>query len=527
MAHHHPLFSRAACVWVAALLFASAWAPSGTALNLGEQCGGLSGGRPVPATRAEMGPDDFLWPRNAAGQFTFRPAANFAGVPFPIPGDRDSTVYRANGGQVPSAEFGLELFNDVARIEGNDDWLFVAYNVGFQVWDLRFDPANPLKVAYRDGWLGHFLEFPVSTKVETYVESIDAIQSGDDEIWVGLAGRNGHGFSFWEFLPPSTLVQHCQFSEIVARQVELVQSGGRKYAFVAAGDGTYVFDLSSSLGGGSCALEGKLGTAGTPVDSGNYVSLIERNNRLLVAVADGNLTLAAPLALKLFEVTPESPTQARLLYSGFDTNTRGVALFSLPGPTERYFLGLVEDSKALRIYNIDDCLDQPGPSPCGNLGPPIASQDVQDINKIYEFFDISTSSDGRVWGYYGFMTSPGLFGTKFEYLLDLTPLATIDLAEAATAGAAQLSEITDGGQTYPNSSPCASAEVDYWGDYYPSNSYGLSFFIPRHGIFIGDKFYRAAYTMLDVHEILPTIDLFSDGFESGGLLEWSSSQGGR
>ncbi len=492
------------------------------AVGFGEECGALSGGRPVPATRAEMGPDEYLWPRNAAGEFTFRPASNVFGVPFPIPGNRDSTLYRALGSQIPSAEFGLELFTDVARIDGNEDWLFVAYNVGFQVWDLRFDPANPNKIAFRDGWMGHFQEMPVSTKVETYVESIDVIQTSEEKILVGLAGRSGHGFSFWEFIEPGTLVQHCQVSNLVARQVELIEHGGRNYAFVGASDGTYVYDLSDSLGGGACTLEGRVGG----LSDGNYVSLMQKDGRLLAAVADGSGLIATPLGLALWEVDPENPADARELFSGFDSNSRAVALFSLPAATQRHFLGFVEDSKTLKIYNIDACLEHPGPGPCGSLDGPMAAQEVHDVGKLYEFLDVSTSSDGRTWGYYGFMTSPGLFSTKFEYLLDLTPLATVSFENVAARGPLQLPEITDGGQTYPNSLPCAPfTDVDYWGDYYPSNIYGLSFFIPRHGVFIQDKFYRAAYTMLDVHEVLSTTDLFSDGFESGGLLEWSSVEG--
>ncbi len=480
-----------------------------------EECGVGRLGRPVPQTRAEMGPNEYLWPRNGAGAFTFRPASNGSGEPYSIPGNRDSTSYITQ--TIPGNQSGHELFMDVAQVEGNDDWLFVAYNAGLQVWDLRSDPANPSRAAFRDGWLGHFDEFPAAGEVDTYVEALGVVQSGGDYL-IGLAGRSGHGFSFWEFTPPSTLTQHCQVSTHVARQVELIEHNNRAYAFVSTSDGLFVYDLDSSQGG-TCVLEGTVGT----MSDGNYVSVLQKDGDVFVAAADGSLLGSDPLAVEIWEVDPENPGSARQLFDGFNTNSRGVALFEIPGAVSRYFLGFIESSNTIKFYDVEACLEHVGPGTCGSLGSPVATQSVQSIGKLYEFLDVSSSSDGRTWGYYGFMTSPGLFGSKFEYLLDLTPLASTSLQEAQSMGGVTLDEITDGGDTYPNSSPCSNtAPIDYWGDYYPLSRHGLNFLTPRHGIFIGSYFYRAAYSMLDIHEITntPAVSSVTTSFNGPGSTIW-------
>ena len=507
----HRSSSRAAVLAVSSFFLLQ----SPSAFGGEEECGVQRIGRPVPQTRAEMGPNEFLWPRNGAGAFTFRPASNGTGEPYSIPGNRDSTSYITQ--TIPGSQSGHELFMDVARLEGNDDWLFVAYNAGVQVWDLRSDPANPSRSAFRDGWVGHFDEFPAAGEVDTYVEGIGVVESSGD-IFIGLAGRSGHGFSFWEFNPPTSLVQHCQVSNLVARQVELIEHNNRAYAFVSASDGLYVYDLDSSQSG-TCSFEGKVGT----MTDGNYVSILQKDGDVFVASADGSLLGSDPLAVEIWEVDPENPGSARQLFSGFNTNSRGVALFEIPGAVSRYFLGFIESSNNLKFYDVESCLEHVGPGTCGSLGSPVATEPVDNIGKLYEFLDVSTSSDGRTWGYYGFMTSPGLFGSKFERLLDLTPLGSTSLQEAQSMGGVNLEEITDGGDTYNNSSPCSnSAPVDYWGDYYPLSRHGLNFLTPRHGIFIGSYFYRAAYSMLDIHQITntPAVSSVTTSLDGGGSTIW-------
>ena len=505
--------SRAAILTMSSVLFL---AP--TLLFAGEEeCGEGSPAHPVPQTRPGMAGGESLWPTDLTGAVTFRPVSNSSNNPYPIPAQRDSTSYITQ--TIPGNNSGHELFMDVASIDGNDDWLFVAYNAGIQVWDLRDDAANPDRTTYRDGWQGHFEEFPEPGEVDTYIDGLDVLQTGGD-IFLGVVGRSGHGFSFWEFNSPATLTQHCQVSDISARQVELIEHNGRAYAFVAVNNGTYVYDLDSSLSG-TCAFEGTVGAT----SDGNYVSVLQKDGDVFVAAADGSLLPSDPLGVKIWEVDPEDPGSARELFSGFNTNSRGVTMFEIPGAVDRYFLGVIETSTQLKFYDIEACLEVVGPGTCGSLGSPLATVGVDNIGKSYEFIDISTSADGRTWGYYGFMTTPGLFGTNFEYLLDLTPLGSTTLEDVETLGQITLDEITDDGDTYNNENPpCTNtAAVDYWGDYYPKNQHGLNFFIPRHAIFIDNKLYRAAYSILDVHEIVnvQAVQSIATSLTGGASTIWS------
>jgi hypothetical protein len=71
--------------------------------------------------------------------------------------------------------------------------------------------------------------------------------------------------------------------------------------------------------------------------------------------------------------------------------------------------------------------------------------------------------------------------------------------------------------------------LDYWSWYYSRSPTGFSLVMPRMGRFAGPYFYRAAWTLFDVHELVvppPDPTLFADGFESGDLGAWSAAEPG-
>lgn len=499
--------------------------------SLASECGFAEKATPVPQRYADlMGPTESLWPTDETGAVTFKPATDMNGVT-EIPRNRDSSSWRTQ--TIAGEQAQHWLFMDVAAPEGNDDWLFVAYNAGLQAWDLRTDPAGPSRVAYREGWMNHFFEFPSPGEVETLVETIDATQAGND-LLVGLAGRNGHGFSLWEFTAPNTFTQHCQDTTVWGRNVEVVYFNNRAYAFVADISGVHVYDATSAMGAGtSCFKEGKVGD----MTRGNYTSVLEKDGDLFVVASDGIGSPAYALTVELWKVDPENPelnalnpNATRKLYS-FDSsysNSRGVSLFKMGDINPRYFLALIKEESGqpaqLEIYDVESCLEFTGAGTCSSLGTPLVSRTLSAINGNLQFFDISQSADGRTWGYYG-MEVTNLTGGNVEELLDLTPLAT-------ATSPITLSEITDGGDTYTNQSPCANTqEIDYWGNYYPANIHGIKWATPRHGIFIGNHFYRAGYGFVDIHEIVNTVAIpsitteISDGVDTLWLDETASFEG--
>ncbi|MEO1083279.1 MAG: hypothetical protein AAFY88_03470 [Acidobacteriota bacterium] len=143
----------------------------------------------VPQFRTEI-PGQSIWPLDGTGAVLFKPASE-------IPPRRDSTSYITQ--TIPGNQSGHELFQDVAAVEGDDNWVYVAYNAGLQIWDLRSDPADPDRELFRDGWLGQFEFFPPPGEGDTYITAIDVIQGAGNNVFIALSGELGHGVSFWRF----------------------------------------------------------------------------------------------------------------------------------------------------------------------------------------------------------------------------------------------------------------------------------------------------------------------------------------
>ena len=471
----------------------------------------------VPQFRDEL-PGQSIWPLDALGQVIFQPAS-------PIDEDRNSTTY--NTFCIPGAIYGLELFQDVAAVEGEPDWLFVAYNAGIQVWDLSQTPDDPRRDHLRDGWQGHFQIFPNWGEGDTYIEAIDAVKSPvGDVIYIAAAGPIGHGLSTWRFDPnDGSLIQTFQDAGRGFRDVELVAQNGRVYALAA--------DPSDSLGGvvafdvtaadtspcfddtwpTICPM--LLGHFGTMTDAA-YVDTLERGGELFVVASDGSPSGNDPLGVEIWRANdldfPSGPPagDSQLLFSGLESNHRGVQLFEVDG---RPLLATIHvdavpapNLATLRLYDVTSCLVGTG---CTEPDDLLWSLPLPRVDGNYQYLDASKSGS-RTFLYYGLETTP-IGGTRVEQLLDVTGLGP--------SGNGQVFELTDTGADYTD--PTTSAQVDYWGDYYGNNTYGLDNLLPRHGIFVGEYFYRVAVGVFDVHRYQPPADLLIDGFESGDCSAWS------
>ena len=75
-----------------------------------------------------------------------------------MPPERDSTQWTST--TIPGAFWGHELFHGL-EILGTK--LYVAYNAGFQIWDIAGSNAeDPHRDINKDGWRGDFLDFPAT-----------------------------------------------------------------------------------------------------------------------------------------------------------------------------------------------------------------------------------------------------------------------------------------------------------------------------------------------------------------------------
>lgn len=447
-----------------------------------------------------------LWPDN--GLRPGRPGQQ-------LPALRDSTQWRSFN--PPSAHNGHELF---LSLDIEDEFLYVAYNVGLQVWNISGGNAeNPRRRRFADLYENGFLTFIPDGENDFWIDDISAINptgDGSVDVLLALTGKDGVGFSIWEHHKEfDSLEQHYQDLGTDTRTVETLQRGDQAFAFAGSNSGIYVYELTAARELGSPCIDdqgsvcpgiyqGRVGT----LELGHYVSVIERGGEIYVAASTGGTDQAAKL--ELWHVPdPTTPETAQLRYRSDGLDRRGVELFSHGGDA---YLAVVEPgqpSRSLRIYDVGGCLDTDG---CSSLGAPEWQTVLPSWPTNLNWLTYS-QSEGRSYLYSGFQ-SANMEGAAVEQLFDLTTLGSTN----------DIVELTEGGSSYVD--PCSGQPVDYWGYYYPGNEHGLRNVTAQSGRLKDGFLYRAAFGILDVHRLgeIPA-EIFSDGFESGDTSVWSTTNG--
>lgn len=445
------------------------------AIQAGETCGDNDPANPTPQFQGSVE----LWPDN------FQPAVPNATLPL----NRDSSQYKST--TYPSAGSGHELFWAIAAV---DPWVFVAYNVGIQAWNVEgTNAAVPERVHFRDGIAGQWLFHPPPGESDGYIHDIDAIQdpNNSDNIIVAVAATNPVGVSIWKFSRSGTvLVAAYQQSSRESTDVELVNFNGNIYALYAGNAGPFVVDASAAVLLGGCLdtacpstiYRGKIGTA---VNT-RYISGIVRNGNIYAMGSFGGIAGNTPFP-ELWEIAdPTSPTTAVRRFVGTVKDTHGVTLFK---KGVNHYLAVVEN-KRVKIYNVDDCLDTSG---CTGLPTALFDHALRNQNWLFNYLTHS-QSNGTDFLYYGCECN-FLSNDAVERLFDLSNLG----------GSNIIPEITATGGTYsdndqPNT-PCTTTHtgIGYWSHQYSNNRYGLRNFNPRKGVFNGNYFYRVAQAVFDVH----------------------------
>jgi hypothetical protein len=193
---------------------------------------------------------------------------------------------------------------------------------------------------------------------------------------------------------------------------------------------------------------------------------------------------------------PSSPSR---ILDGLPTEfVHGVTLWQAGGT---YYLGLVANASGgnidVRIYRLD-CLAR---GSCGGLGSPIWSQNLPGGG--VEFFLTFSRSGSRNFLFLG-TVNVCTDRLQNEWLFDVTnPNSPTDITPPPA--------IVDGDLT------------GYWGWYYRRSPTGFNNTAGRAGVFKGSYFYRAAFSLFDVHQLTESsTPLFSDGFETGTLAAWSA-----
>ena len=194
----------------------------------------------------------------------------------------------------------------------------------------------------------------------------------------------------------------------------------------------------------------------------------------------------APRGVELWDVSnPQAPVNLRSGGGRFLSTDAvyGLTVWQQGASSYLAMQRLVSSQINAEIYDITGCLG----GACSSLGSPIWSRSGLAGSGSYRFTTFSRSGS-TPYVYFGVedMCSGGL---QREYLYDVTNAASPQ-ERGVEAGAVNY--------TVPGGSPSAT---DYWSWYYDNNPTGFSFVMPRRGRFKDGFFYRAAWTIFDVHQL--------------------------
>lgn len=403
----------------------------------------------------------------------------------------DTTHY--NGHQVPCQ---CQLGNSPlwAAVDVEDGVLFAAYSNGLNLFTLG-DPANPKKAGVADVRTGAFPK-PITwhSELRDFLYHVDAPRGRSDVAVV--AGLSQAGLTVFKTGNPSSPVATYQdsggqepgkqFTGVYAAEV-----GSRLFAFAGVSQGNpglHVYDLDAAVAANGCSENSFTsikcnGVLRAPIDTAavGYLSGIELGGgkHLLITSATGSSK-----GLKVWEIVPSASFgyQATQRVSAFGDQTLfGVATWTQG--SKAYVA--VRTASAAQIYDISSCLG----GSCGSLagkevGPALQLGFLSGWQSI-TFSRAGNRDSGTPHLYFG---NDGKChnGRKKEWLYDVSnPASPV--------------EVTGNKTTVVTASDGHQQTVDYWSYSYSRNPSGFSQVMPRMGKFLGDYFYRAAWTIMEAH----------------------------
>lgn len=385
----------------------------------------------------------------------------------------DSTNY--DGSFIPRASTPIWFAADVSG-----DYLFTATGKGVMVHDLSTDPASPPRLGY--SYINDALPKFFQSDLKFYVYYIDL---PDENPNLGVTAGAGQGTVIWDFSQKTLPRVHYQDYNSAhggtdASGVWASRQGSTDYAFVSnRGGGVNVFNMTaassysrcdSATGGCSNVWLGKVPITGLSAD----------------AVAGTGSFLAVGMGRSGLEIwNVANPRFAQLLLSGDPGGRYGAVALWQSG--SRYYLATIDSVPVggdylTHIYDVT-CIGTSSCAAANPLNAPVASLSSNG----YAVGNLTLSQDqGRSYLYVGSLDRFS-GGDQREFLWDVTdPKNALELTPDNAAG------------------------KGYWGWYYSGNATGFTNVAPVEAVVHNGYVYRAAWTILDVHELLgaapPTAD---------------------
>ena len=348
-------------------------------------------------------------------------------------------------------------------------YLYAAISHGMQIWDLHTTPEQPAFIKTVDG-PSMWRQWPSGERKQ--VLSDIAVQ-GD---LAALVGQPSVGIAIFDNTDKFHPRLAYQDGDKNATQVYATTIGGRAYAFIdghstvtgeltglLAYDMTRAKDYSGCLdNGGACpgVLVKQISTDSsyTYVDGADTYVAASRGTARGVSI--WNVADVLHPALKLAALPLES--------------VYGIALWH-DLPSDKYYLATRHDAEA-RIYDVSCITNTLG---CVVLGAPVWTKTMfSGTPQFYITFSRTSTASYLVFG--SDQICGG--GTVREAVYDVTtPTAPVDM-------------------TPPQVVTIAGVPTSYWTWYYRDSPTGFNRTGGRMGKFVGDLYYRAAFSIFDVHK---------------------------
>jgi len=369
-----------------------------------------------------------------------------------IPSTRDSTDFNEF-----FAHYGVEhpQFMD---LDIRDHYLFAALGWGLQVWDLRAQPADPQQLAVVSGPTA-FRQWTPNPEIKRPVRHLAAASSD----LIVLGGSEGVGFLAFDTRVKAAPVLLYQDARSNVSDVATAAGNGRILGLAAAGSELRMYDLSAATGLTRC-LEG--------LDFCRSVFLGRLGSAPAASVAaSGRWVVYGSGTAGGYELWDVGLPQPRRIFAGLP----GAPVFGLALWQDGSSLYLaVHTGLDVRIFDASCALA----GGCADV-PLLWSTPILDFGGSEHLLRFSRSGSTPFLhaGSDNFCTA----GLEREWLWDVSnPRQPRDVS--------------------PRPVGSGSFAQSYWGWYYHGNQSGFNNIDPRVAIFDGSYLYRAALSVLDIHQ---------------------------
>jgi PKD repeat protein len=439
--------------------------------------------------------------------------------PSPLPAERDTTNFNEATQNYASRNW----FNAVDIENG---WVLAGLAHGIGIWDARTNPAAPTYItARRWGPNQAFPYIPAGESSKIVFGGIDAPE-GNDRV-AAIVGYNGAGILVFDLSDKTSPKPVYQDYEKTGESVYAVNIGGTNYAYFSSTSGLFIYNLDRAVASNGCFESGTVSSC-----AGVRVGQVSTPGTPYFVHGVGNYLVVSYGASRGFQIYDISnPTVPQLRLSAFQGTTgrpvQGVAMWQ-EGST-LYMAARLGITKTIpkaetAIFNVS-CVQGGACS----LGSPLWIKNL-DSNSGSEYITFSRSGT-RPYIYVGGDGSCASDSGEIarEWLFDVSTPSAPDEVSVGTSTAV----------TRKYNGIDVSKQVNYWTWYYRASATGFNLMAPRTGKFIGEYFYRAGRSLMDIHklrdsnlppsadfswspaEIYPNTPVTFTDQSTGGATSWS------